>query len=180
MKKNPKVITAFKTLGENISEIIPEFVVDGVTEFVLDLYRSKRPEYILDISSLRWYLFSKHQLESEKLPPTMAALKFKILRSQYITSIWKLSHIARPVLLSPSDFGWQLNEVENTYEPVMMEQLPAPDSIIELSMCKCNSGCSSLGCKCKKNGMLCMEMCLCVDCRNDYVENKEHEDEDDY
>ena len=125
-------------------------------------------------------VFVFKQLESEKLPPTMAALKFKILRSQYTTSIWKLSHIPRPLLPSPINFGWQLNKPENTYEPVMMEQLPAPDSIIELSMCKCNSGCSSLRCKCKKNGMLCMEMCLCINCQNDYDENTNDEDDEDY
>ena len=64
----------------------------------------------------------------------------------------------------------------------MMDQLPAPDSIIELSMCKCTTGCSSFRCKCRKNGLLCMEMCLCADCHNEYNEDitsdKDDEEED--
>ena len=79
--------------------------MSGLVEFVLDLYCPKRPKDITDLSSLRWHLFSKYQLESEKLPPTAAALKFMILRSHYIASIWKLSHIPRPVYSNPEKFG---------------------------------------------------------------------------
>ena len=51
VKRNPKVLAAFKNLGENTCEMIPKLVIDGIVEFVLDLYLSKRPEDISDISS---------------------------------------------------------------------------------------------------------------------------------
>ena len=61
----------------------------------------------------------------------------------------------------------------------MTELSPAPESIVELSMCGCNTGCSSLRCKCKKNNLVCTEMCICMDCENDEeTASAEESDED--
>ena len=37
----------------------------------------------------------------------------------------------------------------------MTKLSPGPESIVELSMCKCTTGCLTQRCKCKKNGFLC-------------------------
>ena len=43
----------------------------------------------------------------------------------------------------------------------MTDQLAAPTYIVELCICKCKTGCESLRCSCKKNNLVCTEMCMC-------------------
>ena len=57
----------------------------------------------------------------------------------------------------------------------------APDSIIELSVCRCKTGCKSGRCQCHKNNLLCSEMCLCencTNCENEFDSEFENDDED--
>ena len=65
------------------------------------------------------------------------------------------------------------------------DDLPAPTGLIELSMCSCKSPCQTDRCMCRKNKLLCTEMCKCVDtcknCDNDdteYLTDSEEEDSD--
>ena len=57
---------------------------------------------------------------------------------------------------------------------VLTDDLPAPTGLIELSMCSCKSPCQTDRCMCRKNKLLCTEMCKCVDtcenCDNDGTE----------
>ena len=48
----------------------------------------------------------------------------------------------------------------------MTALLPAPESVIDLSMCRCRTKCENIWCKCRKNRLNCLEMCLCNDCEN--------------
>ena len=43
--------------------------------------------------------------------------------------------MARPLLPDPEMYGWRLNVETQLFEPVMTHHLPAPASVIELSMC---------------------------------------------
>ena len=61
----------------------------------------------------------------------------------------------------------------------MTDDFPAPTALIELIMCSCKTGCSSG--RCKKNNLLCTEMCKCSDaCENSNCNEKEdiYESED--
>ena len=91
------ILEAFQYLGE--SEAFPSATtIASLEKFVVQLYCGKKLASIKDLGSARWYLFSKYQLESEKLPPTSSALKFKIHRSHYVSMIWRSSDISRPCL----------------------------------------------------------------------------------
>ena len=72
----------------------------------------------------------------------------------------------KTTLGSPSQHGWVWNNKNGVYDPVMTELSPAPESIVELSMCKCTTGCLTQRCKCKKNGFICSELCHCKSCEN--------------
>ena len=48
----------------------------------------------------------------------------------------------------------------------MTDNLPAPMVMIELSVCGCKSECSTNRCKCRKNGLPCMDTCKCKGCEN--------------
>ena len=53
----------------------------------------------------------------------------------------------------------------------MTDQLPAPKVTIEMSLCRCEkSDCNSRRCVCRKNGLVCTEMCGCIGCKNDRKE----------
>ena len=81
-----KIIDTFMLLRNSINDPMEE-CIDGIIMFVLNLYCKNRPTDIDNLSKLRWHMFSKKQLESDKLPPTSSALKYTIHRSHYITCI---------------------------------------------------------------------------------------------
>ena len=49
---------------------------------------------IKTIPELRWHLFTKHMAESDKLPPTIGALKQHILRVHIQAWVWGQAAIA--------------------------------------------------------------------------------------
>ena len=48
----------------------------------------------------------------------------------------------------------------------MTELSPPPESVDELSMCRCTIGCLTQRYKCMKNGFVCSELCYCKSCEN--------------
>ena len=58
----------------------------------------------------------------------------------------------------------------------MADKLSAPQSVIELSMCSCKkTNCDSLRCNCKKKGLVCSDMCQCLNCSNIEFDKPEFE-----
>ena len=48
-----------------------------------------------------------------------------------------------------------------------MEELsPVPESMVELGIYKCTTGCLMQRYKCKNNGFVCSELCHCKSCKN--------------
>lgn len=97
---------------------------------------------------------------------------------------WKTSHRQKPTTPNPEQHGWERDD--GVLMPVLTDMPPAPEQLIEVSSCICKTGCNTMRCKCKKNNMVCTEMCLCVECQNDDEEEDEvnnnpswSEDEDD-
>lgn len=122
-------------------------------------------------------LFSKFQLEANKLPPTFGAFKYKLFRTHYITMVLRRSHLPIQKLPPPLNYGWE-NE-DSSLVQILTDNLPAPMALIELSSCSCKSSCSNNRCKCRKNGFTCTDMCKCLECRNnDDEENEADEDID--
>ena len=113
MSSSATVISAFMKLGQNADL---KDVFHDLTYFVLDLYHADRPENIDTLSKLRWYMFSKKQLESEKLPPTKSDLLYVMHRSDYMALVWKSSHLPHPSMSDPKMLDWRLNE--GLYEAV--------------------------------------------------------------
>ena len=103
--------------------------------------------------------FLRYQYENKRLPPSSAAFYQKVLRMNYTVMQWKSSHLARPMLGSPSQHDWVWNDKNGVYDPVMTELGPVPESIAEVSICKCTTGCLTQRCKCKKNGFVFSDLC---------------------
>ena len=70
-------------------------------------------------------------------------------------------------LPDPTGYGCELKHAQMV--PIMMDELPAPIGLIQLSMCK--GVCDTNRCLCYKNKLTCAEMCKCSDeCKNDGID----------
>ena len=80
LASSPSTLQAFANLGiKPLDENIEKYL----TEFVLQLYMKSRPKSVTTLWALRWYLFSKNQTESNKLPPTRKALQQMMMRAHF-------------------------------------------------------------------------------------------------
>ena len=140
---------------------------------------------IENLPDMRWHLFSRYSVDASKLPPTKAALKYRIYRCHYISLVLKSCDMPLQHLPDPTGFGWE-NSNGNLI-PIMTDQLPAPVGLIELCMCSCKGICDTARCSCHKNKLVCTEMCKCSnecinDGRDDAIEINvtDSEDEEDF
>ena len=109
----------------------------------------------------------------------MSALKYRIFQAHYAALLLKRCISSIQNLPDLCRFGWELDNTNLV--PIMTGGLAAPTGLIELSMCSCKTGCSSGRCTCKKNNLLCTEMCKSSDaCENSNCNEKEsiYESED--
>jgi hypothetical protein len=107
-------------------------------------------------------------LKAERLPPTINASKFHILRTHLQVRQWRSlmkEHI------TPTDWGWKL--MNGQYIPIATDLEPAPERMLAIMRCKCRSDskhpCSTQLCTCAKNGLQCVAACKhCkgCDCEN--------------
>ena len=140
-----------------------ELVRGRLVQFAIKLYFKQVPNKDLTLAEIRWYLYGKYQ-DSDRLPPTAAALKYKILRTQLMCFIWKWYHLRKPASPDAENYGWKMKDHEHL--PIMTDQLPVPDAVIEMNLCKYRTGCNIMLCKCDKNQLGCIEICLCANCKN--------------
>ena len=132
---------------------------------------------ISDLGDLRWHLFCKHMAESERLPPTSAALDQHILRAHHQASIWSQSDKRMQVDVNPSLNGWK--QTDSGYFPVTTILPAAPKGVTELVKCACKTNRCESRCSCKSQSLTCTELCACVDCDNDEPKCVIEEDDDD-
>ena len=173
IQSDNNIIEAFQQLGENDGDVNIK-VIKHLEKYVIKLFCTSNINATL--AEARWYLFSKYQ-DCDRLPPTAAALKFKVLWTHLICLIWKTSHWQHPRSPDPAQYGWE--KKSDILMPVLTDRPPAPEAIIEMSLCKCKTGCNTMTCKCNKNGLVCTEMCLCNRCENEEQESNPTWDEDD-
>ena len=166
------ILQAFSRLGEK--ENLPSLeTLEDLETFACLLYKGNLNE-INTLAQLRWFMFSKYQYNSENLPPTFSALKYKIFCSHYITLTLKRAVVSKQNLLSFLNYGWEI--VENNITPILTDKLPAPLVLIELSACCCKTGCKTNRYKCRKSGAACTDMCNCAQCENNdcWIEDKDN------
>ena len=122
------------------------------------------------------------KLRPEGLPPSEGAATQHVLRAYLQYRDWqKLESMTLP----PTEFGWFLDS-NGTFAPVITHEEIAPTELLNLTACKCKTGCKSNKCGCRKLGMKCIPACgTChgTDCTNADIENEdtdaeENEDED--
>ena len=167
---NTSIISALSSLGSR--EIISNELKTSLEKLVVLPYSSKRKDITVrysglqDVGVLCWELHSKCTEDSSALPPMPSALKYHILRANYIVLSWKRYIVALdPPLPNLVGNGWDENLVPVN---VMMDELPAPEFYLELTVCKCKkTNCANNQCSCHKNKLACTEACQCNPCKNE-------------
>ena len=118
----------------------------------------------------------KKGLESSRLPPTKDCAILHVHRANYRCHIWKCAQ--QPILNLPSPIGngW-IKPNAGKLVPELMKNLPAPENLIELTVCRCAKGCMNNTCKCRKANLTCIESCSCGElCANQLEEDSDIED----
>lgn len=125
------IVKAFQDLALNSD---PESFNKPIMEFTMSIYSKHHDEAVKDIGALRWFLFSKHNYDSERLPPTWGALKHHILRAHCVSSTWvKCVHEFSPTLPKPTQCGWTIESEETQFlTAVMTDELPARAATIDM------------------------------------------------
>jgi hypothetical protein len=165
MKADKDVISSLQMLSTE--EEVTETMLATLASFVCAAYSSKGI-YIKTISELRWHLFCKHMAESDKLPPTLGALRQHVLRVHIQARVWGQASISlQDSQMDPLQNGYH-KESDSQLKPTMTNALPAPEAIIEMVSCQCKRDCSSARCSCRKNNLSCTDLCQCGSaCQND-------------
>jgi len=144
-----------------------------LARFICAAY-SPKGIYTKTFSELRLHLFCKHMAESDKLPPTLGALRQHVLRVHIQATVWGQASIAlQDPQLDPLQNGYH-KESDGQLKPTMTDALPAPKAIIEMVRCQCKTDCSSARCFCRTKNLSCTDLCQCgSECQND--EDTQHE-----
>lgn len=137
LEKSQEYQEAFASLGDVTSNELTASNFQILEKFVCEMYGVKG---IRQVNDARFHLFSKNykptykqekfekklqNFDASNLPPCQAELYQQLLRTRYVTMIWRNAHLKIPSDLKPHDNGWK--EEDDTYEFVWFQgdQLPA-------------------------------------------------------
>ena len=165
-------LLCWKIFAEADSSIITALAELGqaIEKFVCLPYQPRTK--LMTVKELRWSLFKKKQVQSDRLLPTQATLQQAML-AHYKLMVWKSDRITNPELPSPQHYGWRMDQEE--WVPVMTNLPPAPEGILQLVQCGCSKErCSTNRCQCRKAGLNYTDLCIFSDngetCDNDVQE----------
>ena len=123
LEKNEKFVSTFTALGSDWN--LEESVIEDLEEFVCLLYGRCQKE----VNSVRTFLFETKYLNQNKtidislLPPCQASLRPRILRSNVVARIWKLSDEAQTQLPDLSQHGWTTNNAIKCIDKAFPDEL---------------------------------------------------------
>ena len=135
-------------------------MVKGCQLFLCSLSGPKQL-HISQAKTIRWHLFKQLKPDQgvEKLPTTLGVWLEHIL-------VWSQDLVVNPLVPDPVTFGWQMQDGKLLL--LLTKEAPAPEAVLQLIRCNCGSTnvestnkCSS-GCSCKRNNLVCTEMCNCA------------------
>ena len=171
--------TVFESVRKSFELSDDQFAM--LEAFVCAMYG--RPT-VRDVNELPYKLFCAKGSSSPQLPPCRDALLLHARRANYQAAVWRLALEPRPHIPSPDSHGWKVEEGKLSIH--WLNQLPAARQLMEFVSCGCKKGCKTARCSCRKNGLMCTDICNCLDCSNcsndpdDGVESEASTDTDDY
>lgn len=129
-------------------------IIEAGEKAIVSMYNGGKND---SLDKLRCQRFKEKVVRCSKeilpqvLPPTSGAAKYHSLRVFYQISEWKGES------LNATDYGWK--EQDGKFIAVRTDLPPAPDHLLEVIHCNCRTGCSTLKCTCRRNGLECTFAC---------------------
>ena len=97
---------------------------------------------------------STKSFQPSSLPPSSSAAKYHCFRVYFQVQAWENLNDAS---LDPRQWGW---EVDNRMLVPMLTDLPAaPEELLTVIRCNCQTDCSTTRCTCRKHGLVCTVAC---------------------
>ena len=153
-------------------------IVKEATSFMATCYGQSKCESMSSARLNVWAVKAgKGFLSAPKvcaLPPTTESFTENVKRAHFQVCAWRSVRDADPPSLEPEIWGWKRDENTKSLLPVTLpENVPlAPDAILKLIRCSCDSGspCSSARCGCNSAKLPCTVFCTChgTDCYNTF------------
>ena len=114
------------------------------------------------------------KIDAKSLPPTSTAAKFYNLHVQAQVPQWRGEEV------NVEERGWRM--IDGQVLPITTDLPPPPESLLHIVRCNCKSGCSTMGCSCRKHNLECSPVCSQCrgsSCTNSFVVLQEHDDSED-
>ena len=116
---------------------------------------------------LAWGKKSSGKLKSAQklnsLPPTNEAFYLNVLRAHFQCVVWLHSLHADPPSLDSTEYGWEIDEVNEILVPVILPKgvNPIPKEVLKMVACNCQAEkpCGKGNCTCQKHKMACSLFC---------------------
>ena len=138
-------------------------------------YGGKNTDTLTTLRHAKWdqRAMTSNEIDPATLPPSETAAHFHSLRV-YLEMSRALA-LDINCGLDPCQWGWE--RVNGKLKPVMTDLPPAPDFLLKVIHCNCKTTsantCGTMLCKCRKNGLTCVQACgNCrgVSCQNGRTE----------
>ena len=126
--------------------------------YVCSLYTTSKKTSTAD--ELRYFMFCQKKQKNEMLPPTSDCLLQHLKRSNYQAFVWRHALEAMQDLEPPEGHGWVKDG--ELLVPLLITKVPAPESLLELTTCKCKTSACLRNCSCNNTGLACTEGCYCM------------------
>ena len=98
--------------------------------------------------------------KNEMLPPTSNCLLQHLKRPNYQAFVSRHALEAMQDLEPPEGRGWVRDG--KLLAPLLITKAPAPESLLELTTCKCKTSACLRNCSCNNKGVACTEGCYCM------------------
>jgi len=167
--------TAYKMLQRHQDELkgLTEFQspdqetgMNSARKFGILMYKSRKDRLCSTLDELRLIQSSTTDKPVASLPPTEDAFHQHARRAKYQTMIWCSSHIAKPVLGNPSEYGWTKSGDNLVCIRTSKESAPSELRNITHLYCQDTSCIDGAKCPCLQVGLPCIDACKCSDCPN--------------
>jgi len=93
-------------------------------------------------------MFCQKKRKNEMLPPTSDCLLQHLKRANYQAFLWRHALEAMQDLDSPEGHGWVRDR--ELIVPLLITKSPAPESLLEMTACKCKTSACLRNCSCRK------------------------------
>ena len=146
-----------------------EEITKEAASFIISCYGCKGSDMTLARHTI-WAnkMANKHLTSApalKSLPPTADAFDLHVLRAHHQTAVWRSALDSDPIDLSPTDYGWTLDQVSQCFEPIPLppDVSHAPLDVLQLIRCGCSSNkpCSTARCGCYSARLPCSMFCAC-------------------